>query len=419
MQKYTSGQLQAVHTVESLRAGVPTRISTRELPDLRSSLTDAIRADLLTFSEGRNPRGRMVWGQYGQGKTHVLTAVEHMALDMGFAVSMLSLSREVSCHNLLQFYARVAPRVRVPDSTILGIEKALAAKDVAELADSPLADPQRYIHPLPSLVLEDYLSTSGEEQNLLYGDLTGIRLPLAELKRIHRLSRQTPMPKFPTAFKNTEHAAAYFGVMADAIRFAGYKGWIILIDEVELAGRLGNLARLKAYRNLHWLLNWSGTMQYPIYTLAAAATRLQDDIWYGGGKDDRNMMPQLAAAHFDTSVGQEMEVFFERAVGTDSLVTAPVTSDDLCMMLDALATLHAKAYNWPATLDARRLIRELGSQPVRTYVRAALESLDIQHIYNEATKLETTVLEEQQISEDESFFSEADEEKKHDDRNQQ
>ncbi|HWR45808.1 BREX system ATP-binding domain-containing protein [Sporomusa sp.] len=310
METYDRGQLLAVNAVESLRAGVPTRISTRELPDLRQQLTDRVRVDLLTFYEGRIPRGRIIWGQYGQGKTHVLTTVEHTALDMGFAVSMVSLSREVSCHNLLQFYGRVAPRVRTPDSTMLGLERALAGKDITDLADSPVQEEERYIHPLPALVLEDYFYTSGEDQNLLYGDLTGICLPTAELKRIHRQSRQTGWPKLPYPFKVTEHATAYFGVMADVIHLCGYKGWVILIDEVELTGRLGTLARLKAYRNLHWLLNWSGSMQYPIYTLAAAATRLQDDIWYGGGKDDRNRMPKLAEEKFGAECRREMGIFF-------------------------------------------------------------------------------------------------------------
>lgn len=309
MERYNEDRLLAVKAVEAVRAGVPTRNSTRQLPDLRQNLTDCIRADLSTFAEGFIPRGRMIWGQYGQGKTHVLTAAEHLALDMGFAVSMVSLSREVSCHNLLSFYGRVAPRVRTPDSSMLGLERALSRQSAAAFSDSPLNDSERYVHPRPALVLEDYFFATGEEQDLLYGDLIGIKLPVTELKRIHRLCRQTSWQKFPCTFKTNEHASAYFGVMADAIRLCGYKGWVILIDEVELIGRLGNVSRLKAYRNLHWLLNWSGMMPYPIYTLAAAATRLQDDIWYGGGKDDRNMMPRLAAEHFDEEAGREMEVF--------------------------------------------------------------------------------------------------------------
>ncbi|MHC1759595.1 MAG: BREX system ATP-binding domain-containing protein [Negativicutes bacterium] len=397
MERYDAERLVAVSAVESLRAGVPTRVSTRELTDLRPALTGCIRTDLLTFLDGRAPRGRLVWGQYGQGKTHVLTTVEHMALDMGFAVSMVSLNREVSCHNLLHFYGRVAPQVRTPDSTILGVERGLLQKTAEDLANSPLQDPERYCHPLPAQILEDFFYTTGEDQNLLYGDLAGIRLPISEFRRIHRQCRQSPLPKAPVPFKMSEHAAAYFGVMSDAIRLCGYKGWVILIDEVELTGRLGNLNRLKAYRKLHWLLNWSGTMQYPIYTLAAAATRLQDDIWYGGGKDDRNVMPDFAAAQLGEAAGRELEVFFERAIGNESLVAAPVDEDNLYGLLAALATLHGRAYNWPAQFDMCQLVRDMGAQPVRTYVRAAMESLDHQYVYNEKARLIASVLTEQTL----------------------
>ncbi|SDD78638.1 BREX system ATP-binding domain-containing protein [Sporomusa acidovorans] len=406
MEQYDVSRLNAVRVVESLRAGVPTRISTRRLPDLRPNLTDSIRSDLLTFSEGRIPRGRIVWGQYGQGKTHALTTIEHIALDMGFAVSMVSLSREVSCHNLLQFFSRVAPRVRTPDSTIMGIERALSAGSIEDLENSLVVEPERYTHPLPALVLENFFHTSGEEQNLLYGDLTGIRLPMPELKRIHRAARQANFPKLPP-FRVGEHAGAYFGVMADAIRLCGYNGWVILIDELELVGRLGALGRLKAYRNLAWLLNWAESMQYPIYTLAAAATRLQDDIWYGGGKDDRTIMPAMAEERFGEVARREMEVFFERAIGSDSPVVAPVGSDVLIEMLETLADIHGIAYDWIPVLDVRVLVDELGSQPIRTYVRAALESLDIMYIYNETVKMTAAELTEQRLEEETDFLADA------------
>ncbi len=406
MEQYDVSRLNAVRVVESLRAGVPTRISTRRLPDLRPNLTDSIRSDLLTFSEGRIPKGRIIWGQYGQGKTHVLTTIEHIALDMGFAVSMVSLSREVSCHNLLQFFGRVAPRIRTPDSTIMGIERALRAGSIEDLENSVIVEPERYTHSLPALVLEDFFYTSGEEQNLLYGDLTGIRLPMPELKRIHRAARQTIFPKLPP-FRVGEHAGAYFGVMADAIRLCGYNGWVILIDELELVGRLGALARLKAYRNLAWLLNWAESLQYPIYTLAAAATRLQDDIWYGGGKDDRTIMPAMAEERFGEAARREMMVFFDRAIGSDSPVVAPVGSDVLVEMLETLAEIHGIAYDWLPVLDVRALVDELGSQPIRTYVRAALESLDIKYVYNESVKMTAAELTEQSLEEETDFLVDA------------
>ena len=402
--RYDAVRLNAVQVVESLRAGVPTRASTRSLPDLRPGLTDAIRADLLTFSEGRIPRGRIIWGQYGQGKTHALTTIEHIALDMGFAVSMVSLSREVSCYNLLQFYGRVAPRLRIPDSTILGLERPLKQRGWQELADSPVLEADRYAHPLPAMVLEDFFYTSGEEQNLLYGDLIGIRLPLAELKRIHRAARQAAMPKMPP-FKAGEHASAYFGLMADAVRLCGYKGWVILIDELELVGRLGPAGRLKAYRNLAWLLNWAGVMRYPIYTVAAAATRLQDDIWYGGGKDDRTVMPALAEEKFGAEARRDMEAFFARAVDTDSLTVRPVETDRLLEVLEALAEIHGTAYDWVPVLDAGELVAGLGAQPVRTYIRAALEALDLKYVYGEKAKVKAAELREQSLTEDSGFWA--------------
>lgn len=90
--------------MESLRAGILSRASTKELSDLRPSLTSPIKQDLAQLAQGNIPKGRLIWGDYGQGKTHALTTIEHLALDLGFAVSRIFLSREVACHHLFNFY---------------------------------------------------------------------------------------------------------------------------------------------------------------------------------------------------------------------------------------------------------------------------------------------------------------------------
>jgi hypothetical protein len=406
MRKYEADRLGAVAVVESLRAGVPTRATTRELPDLRQKMTEQIRLDLQGFDSDLQviPKGRLVWGQYGQGKTHALTTIEHIALDLGFAVSRVSLSREVSCHNLFEFYGRVAPRLRLPDSSSFGLRWAMDKKSQAALPESPILDPNRYPHPLPAVVFEDYYQATGEEQDLLYGDLLGVRLPQTKLKQIHNASRQERMPKFATTFRLREHAAAYFGLLADAIRWCGYRGWVILIDEVELLGRLGVVARLQAYRHLNWLLNWSATMPYPIYTVGAAATRLQDDIWYGRAKNDRTIMPRLAESRLGLEAKSEMETFFERAIGEESPVVEPATEEGLGRLLERVVQLHAQAYQWSPEVNVSFLICQLGSQTVRTYIRAVLEALDMQLIYQEEVAPQAEVFQEQTLEEDEEYF---------------
>jgi len=404
MEHYDEHRLEAIKVVEALRTGVPTRVSTRTLPDLRKNLTDCIRADLDSLTTGQIPKGRLIWGQYGQGKTHVLTTAEHLALDRQFAVSFVSLSREVSCHNLFHFYGRVASRLRTPDSSMFGLERALSKKLASDLHKTPILVPDRYIHPLPAIVLENYLHSAGEEQNLLYGDLMGIRIPMTELKRIHRQSRSEKFPSFEINFRTKDHASAYFGCMADTIIFCGYRGWIILIDELELVGRLGSQTRLKAYQNLHWLLNWSNAHHYPIYVIAAAATSLQNDMWYGG-KDDRTLMPKLAEEKLGKNARDEIISFFEYALSSKSSVVSPVSEGVLAELLERIVELHGRAYNWDARLDVKNVIHNLGETTLRTYIRATLESLDQMYLYQEPIQITPSVLEEKPMVEDETFFS--------------
>ncbi|HEY5587145.1 MAG TPA: BREX system ATP-binding domain-containing protein [Ruminiclostridium sp.] len=394
--------IESIFVIESLRAGIPTRLSTRILPDLRCNLTEKITEDLSSFDRGNIPNGRILWGQYGQGKTHALTAIEHTALDMNFAVSRVSLSREVSCHNLYNFFGNVAPRIKTPDSTLEGIQHYLNKFQLSDIHKSRILEEGRYVNSLPSIVFEDYFYTEGEEKDKLYGDLTGLRLPTPELGRIHRKSRQSSLQKMN--FKKNEHTSAYFGVIADALRLCGFSGWVILIDEVELIGRLGKTARYKAYSNLSWLLNWSGGMKYPIYTVAAAATRLQDDLWYGKKDDDRSIMPELAAKYGDAAIA-DIQNFFVKAVDTHSLKILPAKEEDLEKLLDKITHLHGDAYTWSPELDSSSLIKQLGSQPVRTYIRAALEYLDLQYLYNQKQFPDTIGLGELPLVQEEENLS--------------
>jgi hypothetical protein len=411
MQEYSDNRKQSIAVVESLRAGIPSRASTRELSDLRPSLTKPIKQDLAQLAQGNTPKGRLVWGAYGQGKTHALTTIEHLALDLGFAVSRVSLSREVSCHHLFNFYGRVASAIRTPKSQTFGIQRALNKKPSGDLPDSRIQDPNRYIHPLPAFVLEDYFYTTGEEQDLLYGDLMGTRLAMPDLRRIHRACRGEPLPRFESNFGVKKHGSAYFGVMADVLAWCGYKGWVILIDEVELIGRLGKVGRLDAYQNLNWLLNWSETMPYPIYTVGVVASSLSDDKWSSSdstqsAKKDRSQIPELAAHKFGQDAKAEMNNFFALAISKQCPIINPLSQGELSKLLESLVERHRIAYAWDAQLDIHNLIQSIGDQPVRTHIRAALEALDINYAYKEIIIPEPTNLVEGSVEEEEEFFNE-------------
>jgi hypothetical protein len=160
------------------------------------------------------------------------------------------------------------------------------------------------------------------------------------------------------------------------------------------------VSRLNAYRNLSWLLKWTENMPYPLYTVTASATRLQDDTWFGGINDDRTVMPRFADSRIGAGTKKQMEVFFERAIGKESPTITPVTQESLRGLLESLKKLHANAYDWSPTFDANNLIKQIGSQPIRTYIRGALEYLDQQYVYKECVDMEAEELIERELEED-------------------
>ena len=177
---------EAIFVIEPLRSGIPTRRATRLLPDIREAVSSRILEDLTRFADGTTMPGRLIWGQYGQGKTHALTTIEHLALDHNFAVSRISLSREVSCHNLMHFFSQIAPRVKTPISTLEGIQHYMNQLQPAEIGQSVLFESDRYANALPLQALDDYHYAAGEDHEQRYADLMGVRGPVGELGRIHR-----------------------------------------------------------------------------------------------------------------------------------------------------------------------------------------------------------------------------------------
>lgn len=399
----------AIAIIESLRSGIPTRKSTRELPDLRPNLTAKIIQDLEQFATGSYPKGRLIWGAYGQGKTHELTCIEHLALDRGFAVSKVTLSRELSGQHLFRLYGKIASSIKTPHSKLLGIQHQLNQKQSGDLPDSPIQDVERYTHPLPAIILEDYFYAEAEEPDLLYGDLLGSRIPISEIKRIHKLRRGIPFPKIPN-FGVLKHGQAYFEVMADIIQWCGYKGWVILIDEIELIARLGKVGRLNSYKNLNWLLNWSQDKPFPFYCVGGVASPLMD-LWLGSEKrlPDQEEIPKLAGQKFSEDEAETLGFFFQRSLNDQQCpIISPLDRSQLQKALEMLVKVHEISYAWKADINVNELIDSIGASPLRTHIRALLESLDIKFLHSVDFRPMINSEEFELAIEEEDFFHEVD-----------
>lgn len=100
--------------LEAIRAGIPSDASVDRALDIRSHLAEKILDDLQLLEAGSCPKGRFVWGEYGQGKTHFLKILEKQILEQGFGVSYLSLSRQLNLNNLQQLFPALASHLKIP-----------------------------------------------------------------------------------------------------------------------------------------------------------------------------------------------------------------------------------------------------------------------------------------------------------------
>jgi hypothetical protein len=112
-------------------------------------------------------------------------------------------------------------------------------------------------------------------------------------------------------------------------------------------------------------------------------------------------MPELARERAGAQAQEDMERFFTRAIDKDSLKVLPADPADLERLLDRIVELHGKAYEWNPDGSSPNLIRHLGAQPVRTYVRAALEYLDLQYLYGRTELPDLAALVETSVGETE------------------
>lgn len=404
-------RFQAMRVLEALRSGVPSPQGVTMLPTLRPGTLDVVKSDLQALVQGQHTRGRIVWGDYGQGKSHLLHELRNYALQKNCAVSLLPLGREMSAQNLMHLYTRAAAVMTAPGST-LGIRKQLESLSPESLV---LPASKRYSHPLPAIVLELYLKLMGQEGEAdLLGDLMGVRMPLPAIRQLYRSAYGRPFPKLSTPFRQSENATAYWGVMADLIRQSGYSGWVVLIDEAELIGRLGVKGRAQAYRNLAWLMNLPGEHTFPIYTVVAFANSLRADRWTPGlalgqrGRrkiPDPELIPSQAWEYWGEATQRKLATFFTLAQGPErSLNLAPPGISSVLALLVAIQELHSKAYGSSSQLNLTSMLASLGDVPTRTYVRAVIEAMDYALTYGTVPRFEAVTLTQYATEEDDEYF---------------
>ena len=232
---------EARHIIEALRSGIPSRAVGQYFSEARPKIMKEISDRLDMASEQGKSCGMVISGKYGEGKTHLLNTVFTLAHSSNMVVSYLSLSKETPMDKLYLVYQKLMQNTYLPKRQQPGfmqeLEKITANSPVASemllYAARQLETDKLYY------LFRSYLNTEdSDEKFLLQADLEGDFIANAPLKKIYRRIFGQPA-KYNVNFSKTKHCMDYFSFMSHLFLQMGYHGWVILIVETELMGRLG------------------------------------------------------------------------------------------------------------------------------------------------------------------------------------
>lgn len=332
--------------------------------------------------------GLLLGGGFGGGKSHLLTHFGHLAMKAGFVVSTVVISKETPLHDPAKSF-RAAIDVAIDPGRAHGV--LASAAGLLEPDTPRYAELTRWVSSPASGLDERFAATLLCHERLRGGEVPGsdetadslVRfwggepLRISDLRRALRSVGAAGLFSF-SPVNARDLARQRFRFAAALLRAAGFEGWVVLFDEVELIGRYSVLQRGRSYAELgRWLAASaaSADRDVPLAGVFAMTDDFSEAVLTG--KRDRDDLPGKLRAK-QTPEWDETASLAEagmRCIENDMVLLDPPDDAELDRTYAALKKLHGEAFGWSPP-DVAGLER-LGATRMRQYVRAWINEWDL------------------------------------------
>jgi hypothetical protein len=383
--------------VEALRAGVPNRAAIRQLGTSEKALCEEFLAKLRAcrdgLAEGATVPGKIVAGEFGAGKSHLLGYLAEQALRENFIVSVVPVSKETPLFDLPKMFAAAIRNAVVP-GTIDDVMTAVVGR----------------LNPSSDVYSDLEIWASSEKSGLsaifpaLLYLLPKQAIPQEDTAAIGRffggaslaIPRVRQWLRAVGAVKLFAIGATRAPILAlQRLRFAprlfaaaGFAGWCILIDETELIGRYSTLQRGRSYAELCRWLNLHNSVSVPgIVSVAAITGDFKTQVLEL--RLDQEKIPAVLRAKGHDEQARLAELGIELIERGATSLTPP-DEEGLHRSLDRVRELYGESYGWPAyggEIGERRAGRSM-----REYIKAWVTAWDIHRLYGARDEIETETL---------------------------
>jgi hypothetical protein len=295
-------------------------------------------------------------GDFGSGKSHLLEYLQHIALENNFICSKVVVGKQTPLYAPDKMYNAAIRSAKVPDRA----GGLLAA--IAENLDFDSPECQEFYRWVsnPRTDLNSRFAASvfvfekgGEGRYPEVSDRIlqfwgGTRVPLPELRGwLKELGGEIANYQFDRVSVK-ELALQHYQFMSRLIVGAGYAGWVILVDEVELMGRYSVMQRAKSYAEMARLLGITKGSKIPGLSTVFAITSAYESEVMDEKQDEEKIAVKLRASEnkeerlLGLQAGQGMREI--RQLLQENMVLDERT--DLWEIHEKSRSVYRNAYGW-------------------------------------------------------------------------
>ncbi len=375
--------------LEALRNGVPNGDAVAALGCNQSAVERDFNSLLSRVQkDGDAPDSglsMLVAGDFGSGKSHLLGYLETQALAQDFVCSRVVISKETPLFNMEKVFKAAVENGRVPNVTGHMVEEVAQKLDYdsnryTQFFQWANREDNKLSRLFPATLTVHEKVNDLELSNEITWFWSGEKIPLKRvrdgLKSVNQL--QSYSFRAPPARDLPPQKLRF---VLELIKAAGYRGWVVLMDEIELVANYSVLQRARSYAELARWMGQAADAKYPglivVSTITSDyASKVLDE------KEDRDKAAErlrarqrdednIAAARAETGM---------RLIEREVHLLAEPDDQTLSALYERLRTIHSEAYGW----DAPQIDYGIGlggRRRIRSFVRRLINEWDLRRLY--------------------------------------
>lgn len=340
-----------------------------------------VRNDLTDYIGLGGAKVRFINGDYGDGKTHFMSVIQHISHQENFAVSFVVITRDIPLHKFECVYRELVNQLQIKDypKGIQGIlehwieglskeqqeevyEKIPKLKGInTSFANAICALVKEKHHPLEEGETEDVRE---DAISLLYRWFQGERLAKRSIK---------PFSIFECLDKTNNKS--FLKSLIALLRYIGCQGLILLVDEVETVMSQSTSIRAAAFENIRLLIDSTDDSEF----FEIFFSIIPDVIGHEKGFRSYDALWTRVR-----SLGGDQRLNY-RGVLLD-LHRTPLGEAEFLQLGRRLRDIHGIAYSWNSSVVKDEHLRtiyqeqeQLGMMSeIRTFIRKLIYLLDIE-----------------------------------------